>query len=162
MNKKFVSAFSALLLVLLLTSTVFAAPAAAKVGVPFKGSLQALEIGGPDVTASGSGNATHLGRFTYSYTVTISPTGSMGEAVGILFYHFVAANGDSLFSTGEGTGGPTEVPNTFRIVETHTITGGTGRFAGATGNFTVKRLILQPEGITWGTFDGSIVLAKNN
>ena len=36
----------------------------------------------------------------------------------------MAANGDSLYSTGEGTGGPTTVPNTFRVVETHTITGG--------------------------------------
>ena len=44
MNRKFVSTFGALLFMLLLTSTVFAAPAVEKVGLPFKGSLQALEI----------------------------------------------------------------------------------------------------------------------
>jgi hypothetical protein len=44
-------------------------PAAAKTAVPFKGSLQATEsyefqLPTMFVDASGSGNATHLGRFT--------------------------------------------------------------------------------------------------
>ncbi len=159
MKKMFVSAFSALLLLLLLTSTVFAAPAAENVQVPFKGTLQAVEIFIPPLTvnASGTGNSTQLGLFTYTYTVDFA-----GPDVGTLYYHFVAANGDSLFSIGEGLGGPTEFPNIFRVRETHTITGGTGRFAGATGHFTVDRLIIQPDGITWGTFDGYIVLAKGH
>ena len=44
------------------------------------------------------------------------------------------------------------------IVETDTITGGTGRFAGATGSFTVERLLDQATGISSGSFTGGIVL----
>src|SRR6266571_892280 len=71
--------------------------------LPFKGTLQSVEIGvfdpGPpvtlSVTANGSGNGTHLGRFAYSYTVVIflNPDNS---GTGTLYYDFVAANGDHL------------------------------------------------------------------
>jgi hypothetical protein len=113
------------------------------------------------VTANGSGNATHLGGFTYSYTVIIflNPDNT---GVGTLYYTFVAANGDKLYSVGQGFGAPAPgLVDTNHVVEAHTVTGGTGRFAGASGSFTVDRLISQPGGITWGTFDGYIVLAKD-
>ena len=44
------------------------------------------------------------------------------------------------------------------IVETYTITNGTGRFAGASGGFTVVRLVNRTTGVTSGTFDGNIVI----
>jgi len=80
----------------------------------------------------GSGNATHLGLFTNSATIYFNPDPSdptvvhpTGEGV------FTAANGDNLYIVVEdasmsivtGVGG-----GTFRI------TGGTGRFANATGS----------------------------
>jgi hypothetical protein len=43
-----------------------------------------------------------------------------------------------------------------RIVEGATITGGTGRFAGATGSFTVVRLYDPVAGTTVGSFEGAI------
>jgi len=46
----------------------------------------------------------------------------------------VAANGDEVFSTVTGSG--TSTPPTAEATETDTITGGTGRFAGATGTYT--------------------------
>jgi hypothetical protein len=46
------------------------------------------------------------------------------------------------------------------VVEEHTITGGTGRFAGATGSFTLERLVSTVTGVTDGSFDGSILLQK--
>ena len=153
-------------LVLVLSLLPGAAPALAKTDghhLPFKGRLQAVEIGifdpGPpvtvSVTATGSGHATHLGRFTYSYTVVIflNPDNS---GTGTLYYDFVAANGDHLYSVGQGYGVP--VGDFNHVVEHHTITGGTGRFAGATGRFTVDRLISHATAVTSGTLDGYIVL----
>ena len=170
MRKFVVSAVSGLLFLLLLTSTAFAAPAAASRNVPFKGTLNAVEVAvfdpapnTPADSATGSGNATHLGRFTVSYWVEFDP---ILPQTGTLYYHFVAANGDSLFSTGLGKGEDVG-PNTGHVVETHTITGGTGRFAGATGNFIIDRLITWTwtatggTGISHGTFKGNIVLAKD-
>jgi len=43
-----------------------------------------------------------------------------------------------------------------RIVEEATITGGTGRFAGATGSFTTVRLYDPVAGTTSGSFEGTI------
>jgi hypothetical protein len=140
---------------LLLTASL-AGLAAAEKEKPFRGSIQAVETSVVQfptlfVEASGSGNATHLGRFTvtYEFEVNIPTFTGIGSA------HFIAANGDSLFTevTGLGTD-----PNPFSsIVETHIITGGTGRFAGASGSFTVERLLNTATGITAGSFDGTIV-----
>jgi hypothetical protein len=144
-----------------LAHPALAAPAAAGQRLPFKGNLDAQEIGvfnpGPPVVVSviadGSGNGTRLGRFTYHYTVDIYPNPD-GSAIGTTYYDFKAANGDHLYSIGDGVGDPVG-----HVVEQHTITGGTGRFAGATGQFTIDRRISLVTSITHGTFDGYIVLA---
>jgi hypothetical protein len=157
-------------LVMLLAVLSLAAPAAAQAPVPFKGTLQATESGvfnpGPpptvSVTAAGSGNATQLGHFAYSYTVVIHLNPDL-SGTGTLYYDFVAANGDHLYSVGQGFGDAAEgIPNTNHVVEQHVITGGTGRFAGATGSFTVDRLISNVTSITTGTIDGTIVLAPGH
>ena len=62
---------------------------------------------------------TLTGPSTYSYTGTRT---------------FVAANGDKLFSAITGKG--TLTRTTAKSTETDTITGGTGRFAGASGTYT--------------------------
>jgi hypothetical protein len=41
-------------------------------------------------------------------------------------------------------------------VETATITGGTGRFASASGNFTAERVVDLATGLTTGFFEGTI------
>src|SRR5258708_12954114 len=136
-------------IVLALALLPAAAPALAKTDgphLPFRGTLQAVESGifdpGPpvtvSVTATGSGNATQLGRFAYSYTVVIFfPTPD--TRTGTLYYDFVAANGDHLYSVGAGFGVP--AGDFDHVVEQHPLTGGTGRFAGAPGSFPVDRLI---------------------
>ena len=48
------------------------------------------------------------------------------------------------------------MPGVLYIVETATIAGGTGRFAGATGAFTVQRLNDTTSGTTIGSFEGTI------
>ena len=89
-------------------------------------------------TGEATGTATQLGRFTLLYSWTINVITGVGTGGA---YDFTAANGDMLFTSATGLGIPTSTPGVNFIVETHTITGGTGRFAGATGSFTVHRLI---------------------
>jgi hypothetical protein len=160
MKKLLVSAMTTLLLVIILTSVTLAAPAERE--LLLQGSLQATEsyeLVFPQlfVDASGSGNATLLGRYTVSYeaVVNIQPDGT---GLASPTAHLVAANGDSLFAEGTGVGTSTDTPNISQIVEVYTITGGTGRFEGATGTFTVNRLVNLVTGATSGTLNGEIVL----
>jgi hypothetical protein len=69
---------------------------------------------------------------------------------------FIAANGDSLFTEVTGQATPTEDPDIASIVEIYTIVGGTGRFASATGEFTMERLLNTVTGVTSGSFKGKI------
>jgi hypothetical protein len=158
MKKLSVPMILALLLAILVVGTTLAA--SARKQLPLKGSFQALETYQPNlptifVTATGSGEATRLGRFTMSYEVTVNVQTGVGSG---LSAHFVAANGDSLFAEGSGQATPTETPGVLKIVETYTITGGTGRFAGASGTFTVERMANQATGETSGTMGGTIIL----
>lgn len=156
MKKLSVPMSVALLLAILVVGTTLAASARK----PFKGSFEALETyqaDGPtvSVTATGSGEATQLGRYTVSYEVEVDlPTGT-GTG---LSAHFVAAGGDSLFAEGSGQATPTADPTVFSIVETYTITGGTGRFANASGSFTLNRTVNLVTGETSGTMNGTIIL----
>jgi hypothetical protein len=59
---------------------------------------------------------------------------------------------------GSGYGTPTDVPGVVLIVDTFTITGGTGRFAGASGNVIVERVLNQATGVSSGTISGIIIL----
>ncbi len=134
---------------------------------PFKGSLDAVEtrippFGPPPfiVTGNGSGNATHLGSYTVSYTVAVVGGPTPGVIVGVGAAVFVAANGDTVSAKVAGLSTPTIVIGVRSIVETYTITGGSGRFAGASGSFVVKRTLNQITGVTAGAFEGHIVLPK--
>ena len=71
-------------------------------------------------------------------------------------YEFTAANGDMLFAEFTGHATPTATPGVLYIEETATITGGTGRFAGATGSFTTERWYDTIAGTTFGSFEGTI------
>jgi hypothetical protein len=129
-------------------------------GVPFRGSYQQTETSEPQspttllVTGTALGTATHLGRYTMSFTALIDFVAGTGLGHSI----FVAANGDRLFSTGSGQATPTAEPGELSINETSTITGGTGRFEGATGNFSGVRVLNTATGISSGSFDGTINL----
>jgi hypothetical protein len=159
MKKIFVSTAATLLFLIVLASAVFAAPTASERQLLLKGSLQDTEtqqVMFPTifVNGTGSGNATQLGLFTMSYQAQLNiPTLSATTSATL-----VAADGSSLLGEGTGQGTPTGTPGIVSIVETYTITGGTGRFAGATGNFTVERLIDRATLTSSGTISGTIVL----
>jgi hypothetical protein len=160
MKKIFVSTMIALLILMVLASTTFAAPAAGERQLLLKGSLQATEthlVTPPTmlVDATGSGNATQLGAFTMHFQAEVFlPTLFAASESATL----VAADGANLFAEGSGQGTLTETPGIVSIVETYTITGGTGRFAGATGNITVERLLDRATLISSGTLRGQIVI----
>lgn len=145
-----------------IANTAFAARA-----TPLKGSWDSSEIPTfvpappPDavtmyVDGDASGNATHLGGYTAKFqaTVNLACGCSVGDTV-----HFIAANGDSLYGVGAGSGVPSDTPGYTLVTQFYAITGGTGPFAGATGNFTVTRLVNNATGVSKGSFDGTIVLA---
>jgi len=71
---------------------------------------------------------------------------------------FTAANGDMQTAQFTGQATPIMGTNFLYIEEVATISGGTGRFAGATGDFKAHRLFETVEGITVGFFDGTISL----
>ena len=122
--------------------------------LPFKGTYDGLEtVLTPPSNhhLDATGNATHLGLFTVTADWTLGPTGGSGIST------WTAANGDE-FSTSFTRHGVV-APPTITFTETHTITSGTGRFANASGTFTV----VQTRGLSMpynnsATIDGTIDL----
>jgi hypothetical protein len=124
--------------------------AAAQKPMPFHGSLQGEETAAfsadhsiRTVDGSGTGRSTlpYLRRFGVYWGDTV--IAATGRGTGHLT--FQAANGDRISTEliGYGVGifphpGP---PTHIHIVEHNIITGGTGRFAGATGSFTLDRVV---------------------
>jgi hypothetical protein len=159
MKKLIISIVTALALVTTLTGVALAGKKEQK-ELSIKGTMQAVEtldFTTPPImtsTASGLGNATHLGQYTLSFEVEVNLETIAGTGTA----HFVAANGDSLYAVGTGQATPTNEPNVFKVVENYTITGGTGRFAGASGNITTDRIVDLNTGITSGTISGNIML----
>jgi hypothetical protein len=123
----------------------------------FKGSLEGTVTVTPinppiaSVLIEATGNATKLGRFT----VAVPHVVNQAERVGAGTYVFTAANGDTLTASFTGVGTLVE-PGVLSTTETATITGGTGRFAGATGSFTAHRTFFITAGETVGAFEGTI------
>jgi hypothetical protein len=83
------------------------------------------------VTDEGVANAAHLGKMTTQLVLTCTaPNCSSGTSTTV----YTAANGDTVLVSGVITNG----------VKVNTITGGTGRFEGATGSFTVTSSNIAP------------------
>jgi hypothetical protein len=145
----------------LLALLALAGPAAAEgqqKQVPFRGRLEGVATVAPlappfvAITIEGGGNATHLGNFEVSIPHVTNR--SNGTAVGS--YEFTAANGDTLTADFTSQVTPTNVPGVVSVAVTATITGGTGRFAGATGNFVGDRVVDMVHGTVTESFTGTI------
>ena len=142
---------------MMILTAALAIPAAAGNQVPFKGTMQGddTDIGFTNTTVTvltvGKGIGAHLGQFSFTQTVTVEF--ATGHDTGTA--QWFAANGDSISTTIAGSG-EVIAPNLFRIEEFHTITGGTGRFAGAQGSFTMNRLASAVTFLTSGSYEGTI------
>jgi hypothetical protein len=127
--------------------------------LPFRGSFTTVtDVPPPSAHATAEGTATHLGRFTATLRADVHPDNTSTGT-----FNFVAANGDQLSGTfvGEGVFIP---PNNSRLTEVATIENGTGRFAGATGTFTMVRFdtidFATGKATGSGSFEGRINLNK--
>lgn len=127
--------------------------------LPFHGSLQGIDTDSVSfpflsVRMEGTGEATHLGNYTAVIDFRVDLRAPTSPAVGS--FTFTAANGDTII--GDLVGRASIVSGIATVAETATITGGTGRFATATGSFVTARTVVQATGITSGSFDGTIQL----
>ena len=134
-----------------------AAPAAASDMVTFRGRLAGTVTVTPldppiaSVLIEATGNATQLGSLTLEVPHLVNQAIRVGEGS----YIFTAANGDTL--TADFSGLATLVaPGVLTTHETAVITGGTGRFAGATGSFIADRTFYVATGVTVGSFEGTV------
>jgi len=104
----------------------------------------------------GTGTATHLGR----YTLVVDYVLSLVTIAGSERMTLTAANGDVLTAEGTAQGAPSEDGQSLSSLESLTITGGTGRFAGATGSFILRQVNIAADRNSSGSFDGTISLSR--
>lgn len=103
---------------------------------------------------AGTGIASHLGQYTLVATLVVDLATASSSGV----MTFTAANGDSFTATE--TGQAVFMDGFVQITEIATLTGGDGRFSGATGTLTIVRRENPNTGASSGTVDGSIHLTK--
>jgi hypothetical protein len=151
----------------MILTAALALPAAAQTQVPFKGTFQGNDtVTPPTLTQSITGIGTLVGQFSSTTVLTLTASGGTGSA------HWIAANGDSIDTTIVGS--PEHVPMSpcqvvgaqpedsyAKVTEIHTITGGTGRFAGVQGSFTLTLyhdVVPRSDGThgTCGSYSGTI------
>jgi hypothetical protein len=112
------------------------------------------------INGTATGDASHLGRFTATAVDVVNTTTATSTGT----YTLTAANGSQLFATTAGGEDQFVPPNVSHVTLVATIVGGTGRFAGATGTFTIRSIsVLDFPTATSsgsGSFDGSINLNK--
>jgi hypothetical protein len=130
------------LLLVVLAALALPLRALADAQVPYQGSdsggfaVPGTCGAGLQVVIAGSGNATHLGRYAYNAIECFNPaTGAFAGSPTL-----TVANGDTLVGTYSGQVFPTADPNVITYEEVLVVTGGTGHFAGASGEFEVSGL----------------------
>ena len=139
----------------LIVTAALALPAPAQQQVPFKGTFQGKDaVHPPTITMTGAGVGTLMGQFSLTQEVTLSSGNGLA--------HWVTANGDNIDSTYVASADfSTQSLGYITVTEIHTITGGTGRFAGAQGSFKLERthiVATSADGthVTFGSYSGTI------
>jgi hypothetical protein len=147
---------------------LFTGPAWATEPLPFKGALEGVHVSrvpiDPPVVFDvfeAAGEATHLGQFELVIEAIVDFGTLPPTAAGT--FTFTAASGDEIVADFTGSS-RLVVPGLVLITENAVIDSNrsTGRFAGATGAFTLQRLAdaaTGVTGVTTGSFAGTISLA---
>ena len=102
----------------------------------FSGSFILTSTMPPKATITGTGNYEHLGLTTFVGKATATGMSECGGFTATEQETFTAANGDKIFASAIDIACPTSNPNIIHVTASSTITGGTGRFAHASGSFT--------------------------
>ena len=125
-------------------------------GAPFPDPAEGIYVNGSVMSTD-----TALGPFTLFYSIPVdfafafTPPGNAGGSRLIVGD---AANGDSILAWFLGINSGLCANGDLHLVETNTIVGGTGRYAGARGSFTMDRCLNFDTGETSGTISGTIVV----
>jgi hypothetical protein len=144
-------------------TVALSAPAVNAGRVPFNGTWEANEVstffGDPPIgffsNGQGTLTSTELGPLAMYLTNLVD----LATFDGMGLTRVVDANGDSIFAEGTGHADlVTPDPPVYHITETHTVTGGTGRYAGARGSFAVDRMVDLSTGDSSGNFNGVIII----
>ena len=119
------------------------------------GTFQLLgpcETGGILLEVTGTGRSTYLGTYESRYLECFDPaTGAVTNGS----FTLRTANGDTLFGTYGGQAVPTG-DSSVAYDDPGVITGGTGRFAGATGTVDTSGVANLATGAYTGTISGSV------
>jgi hypothetical protein len=87
------------------------------------------------IRVTGTGSGTPFGKATFESNIkvdiTVSPEITSGTDT------ITAENGDQIFSTISGYVPGPDANGNYQVFNTHTITGGSGKYAGATGTYKV-------------------------
>jgi hypothetical protein len=144
---------------LVLAALALPTQAAADDQLPLKGSergtfqlLGPCETSGVVVDVTGTGTSTQLGNYRSHYRECLLP--ATGAVTGGTFT-LTAPNGDMVFGTYSGQALPAGAPNVVSYDDPGMITGGTGRFAGASGSVTQSGLADLATGEYKGTIIGT-------
>jgi hypothetical protein len=107
--------------------------------VPLKGSVTGTSVHSyitGHLDATSTGKLTHFGRTTLQQEAEIVVDAGPPVTLSLLgTWTLTAANGDELWGTSVGDGTRTDATHVVFVIE-YTATGGTGRFAGASAEFT--------------------------
>jgi len=161
-NIKRISLMTAIFLAVALVSSAVEAGV-----IPISGTIAGSEseVPFPDPAegfyVNGSVTSTELGPFTqfYSSPLVFAFLGILPEGNGASrLIVGDAANGDSILTCSIGANPGSCANGDLHLVETNTIVGGTGRYAGARGSFTMDRCLNPVTGETSGTISGTIVV----
>ncbi|MDP9358415.1 MAG: hypothetical protein M3R02_24630 [Chloroflexota bacterium] len=128
---------------------------AAGVQVPFSASYSGTAA--TNLTFSGTGTSTHLGRISgEGYAVVTGPASScLGGFANTNYQTLTAANGDSLTLTSSDVACPID-QGVYRGTGQYVVTGGTGRFSGATGQGTFDGRVDFTQGVSSFQLTGTI------
>ena len=128
----------------------------ASTSLPFSGSGSGTFVATSPTTVAltGTGNYEHLGLVHLGFTSTITGSSTCGGFTAMEDDVFTAANGDTLLLSVHDVFCSTSTPGAFTFTAVFIVTGGSGRFADASGSGNIQGTATFTSSTT-GTFSGS-------